>query len=68
MKWINVLDKSPEDLKSVIFTDGKEIFKGYRISSSVDDWFSWYTEGDFKIYDVTHWMTLPFLPKKNNLK
>lgn len=63
MKWISVHEKVPDDLEEVLFTDNKEIFKGYRMRSSLDDRFSWYSNSDFTIHDVTHWMYLPELPK-----
>lgn len=64
MEWINVKDKVPQDLEEVLFTDKKEVFKGYRISSDIDGWFSWCTTGDFVIYDTIYWMPLPEPPKE----
>lgn len=67
MNWISVEDKSklPEHLEDVLFTDGINIFKGYRLvvflgSSGID---YWYSNTDNRIPDVTHWMLLPELPK-----
>jgi hypothetical protein len=64
MEWIKCSDKNPGDLDAILFTDGREIFKGYRMSSSTDDWFAWYCDNDSTIYDVTHWMPLPNSPKE----
>ena len=67
MEWISVEDeeKLPEHLEDVLFTDGINIFKGYRLvvclgSSEID---YWYSNLDNRILDVTHWMPLPKPPK-----
>lgn len=65
MNWISVEDikKLPDDLDDVLFTDGKEVFKGYKTSSQIDDYIGWFSVSDRSIYDVTHWMRLPELPQ-----
>ena len=64
--WISVKEKTPEDYENIIFTNGKDVFVGFRVSLIYDD------EGNNDIYyysneinhkDVTHWMPLPELPE-----
>ena len=64
MNWISVEDKErlPESLEDVLFTDGDRVYKGYRLSSELDDFVGWYNSNDSSIYEVTHWMPLPELP------
>lgn len=65
MMWIKVQEKLPEDMEYVLFTDGKDVFKGYRMSSELDvEWDYWYSISDTRIEDVTDWMPLPELPKE----
>ncbi len=68
MNWISVEDKNrlPPSLEDVLFTDGRNVFKGYRIQTSADDWeipwHYWHSVTENTIEDVTHWMPLPELP------
>lgn len=65
MEWINIkqIEKLPESLKDVLFTDGNEVFKGYRVKSSIDEFDFWHSITDRTIENVTHWMPLPVVPK-----
>ncbi len=70
VQWISIneIDRLPESLNEVLFTDGQEIFKGYRIQSIIDEPDMWHSSGDQTIYEVTHWMSLPKLPMGNILQ
>lgn len=63
--WISVKEKTPEDYKDVLFTDGKTIFKGCRASSIIDEDSDtvFYFSNERHVDKVTHWMPLPPLPK-----
>lgn len=55
MEWISALDYFPPDgLEVLICTSARNIDKGYRLDGR------WVHRGRA---DVTHWMTLPELPK-----
>ncbi len=64
-KWISVLDikNLPESLEDVLFTDGKEVFKGFRIESFDKEYNDWHSVTEFVIQKVTHWMPLPKPPR-----
>ncbi len=64
MNWISVeyKEKLPEDFQDVLFTDGKGVYKGYRMSPCIDSLDYWYSVSDCSIDGVTHWMPLPELP------
>jgi len=63
MNWINVedIEKLPELLEEVLFTDSEGVYKGYRLKSSISE-VEWYSITDTRIDGVTHWMPLPELP------
>lgn len=63
MQWISVKDKIPNNLEDILFTDGREVFRGCIVNSNIDEWYAWTNYGDETIHNVTHWMTLPSLPK-----
>lgn len=53
---------------TVLFTDGKQWYKGYCIVEIDEYWESgfdvkWY-QGDWIIYNVTHWTHFPDLPQE----
>lgn len=67
MKWIKVEDQMPRAAEDILFTDGKEIYKGiletYEFGedpvffNEADNW-----RDDSWPEDITHWMPLPKLP------
>ena len=63
MEWIRIEDDLPEDLENVLFTDGKDVYKGYINKSVWGEWNYWFSISDVGIEDVTHWMPLPTMPK-----
>lgn len=65
MEWIKIEEggRLPDDLEMVLFTDGKDIYKGYINRGTWGDWNYWFSSCDRGVEDVTHWMPLPELPK-----
>lgn len=62
MEWINVKDRLPEPEVEIIIYDNKmHIVTGYRYSL-FDEPDLWISTGEFTLYDVTHWMSLPKSP------
>lgn len=68
-QWMEVIKKMPPPCIDILFTDRKEIFKG---------WLETYEEGEEPVFynsqeqtrrsqiwpeDITHWMHLPSLPE-----
>ncbi len=62
MEWISVNDRTHDSLEMVLFTDGKDVFKGYSLKSIDEDSYAWFSDNDLPIYGVTHWMPLPLPP------
>lgn len=62
MEWIKIEDDFPEDLEHVLFTNGKDIYKGYRNAFMWGNCY-WFSVSEEAIEDVTHWMPLPIMPK-----
>lgn len=65
MEWIKIenIKNIPNVYDDVLFTDGYDVFKGY-IVQEIDDEskIDWYSNGDYHIHNVTHWMPLPEPP------
>ncbi len=63
MDWIKCVDRFPEEFEDVLFTDGKDVFKGHLYNSGLDDFILWFSVSESTIDNVTHWMLLPNPPK-----
>lgn len=67
MKWINLEDKSPQSCEDILFTDGKEIYKGWLETYEPEEELCFYNEKagfcDHWPENITHWMSLPKPPK-----
>lgn len=60
-KWIKCSDKLPKVNKEVLVTDGESIY----LAELWEDGYGFVTAGEFmRIYNVTHWMPPPKLPKE----
>ncbi len=64
MNWFSVeeKDKLSESMDDVLFTNGKELYRGYRFASFENTVEGWYCDHGYSIDNVTHWMPLPELP------
>lgn len=71
MKWIKI-DTSdsktfPKAFKDIIFTDGKNVYCGWRANDDEEDLeFMSATMPKTWPQSITHWMTLPEPPTKEN--
>lgn len=64
MNWIKVSDELPKFDTYVLTTDGRDIrISVYQDMSDIDSCNRWHSE--FWEVNVTHWMSLPELPKGN---
>lgn len=61
--WVSVKDKLPEDLENILFTDGKDVYKGHISKSYLEEDHYWYSVADHAVEGVKHWMPLPKPPK-----
>jgi len=62
--WISVKDKLPDD-NDVLVTDGN--FTDLAIIRRTENGWFWDVYGeDVEVDEITHWMPIPKLPKKNN--
>lgn len=68
-KWINAQDELPKICEDILFTDGKDIWKGWvelydKLEGHV--FYADHSSRDKSNWpdNVTHWMPLPELPKQ----
>ena len=63
MNWISVEDKNrlPAHMEKVLITDSVFVYMGYPMIS--EEITRWYSMCDDYIENITHWMSLPELPK-----
>ena len=69
MEWISTKDRMPEENEDILFTEGKDIYRGYwttflgkafHQTPPEDQYFG----DDFSLEQITHWMPLPKLPNQ----
>ena len=63
-EWISVEDRLPEDIQSVLVTDGLEVTIGWWRSLKYEWDVSLYDPGDVVDDTVTHWQPLPSPPEQ----
>lgn len=76
MEWIEIKKELPNIGLGVLISDGKDMASAERCKSHREDKLAWTGYGyggyewefDFNEDEVTHWMPLPGLPKKEKKK
>lgn len=67
-EWIKVEDQRPKTCVDILFTDGKEIYKGWLETYELEEDPLFYSnKSGFSEHwpeNITHWMKLPKLPSK----
>lgn len=67
MNWINIEERKPSPCQDILFTNGKDVFKGWLETYDPLEDLSFYSDraGLFEHWpeDITYWMPLPELPK-----
>ena len=66
-KWIKTKDKLPKQYESILFTDGKEVYRGFYSFYLGNDFTeeptrTTYFGKNFMLYEINHWMPLPKPP------
>ena len=64
MKWISIKDKLPDYGKWTLMTNGKSISFGY-YDTTKNCWEVYANTGTPSYKEITHWLSLPELPKDN---
>ena len=69
MKWTKIRshESLPKCCEDILFTDGKEVYKGWLESHEFGTDPIFYNVGSGESWpeDVTHWMPMPKLPRRN---
>ncbi len=68
MDWISVESVKPKPCVDILFTDGKEIYKGWLETYEDSEELCFCATRESFIHDlwpenITHWMPMPELPK-----
>lgn len=67
--WIPVTERLPDIFVNVLCTNGRSVFKAYYYDGSITKIMGWWECPDdgHLLEDITHWMPLPKLPKKEKM-
>jgi hypothetical protein len=69
MKWINLHILTPRAAVNILFTDGKNVYKGWLETHEFGEDLVFYNEAsetDCWPENITHWCPLPELPNEYN--
>ena len=65
-EWIRVEDRLPEDVYSVVMSDGKSVAVGWYGVAATKWRAEFYDKREFNLESVTHWQPLPAAPEVND--
>lgn len=70
--WVSVKERLPEDEQKILYTDGEEVYSGKydansRRSFDLIGAGGWEWEEMYEPEEITHWMPVPELPKKEGV-